>query len=150
MNYWLIKSEPNAYSWDNLVELGKDHWDGVRNYAARKHLRDMKVGDLALFYHSVNDKCVVGIAKVVTEHYQDPTTDDDRWSVVDFIPEKKLKRSVSLEEIKQDGRLSEMVLVNNTRLSVQPVKKERFASMIMLRLVGSYPVGGQAWHPETP
>ena len=132
MNYWLIKSEPNAYSWDDLVELGKDHWDGVRNYAARKHLRDMKVGDLALFYHSVNDKCVVGIAKVVTEHYQDPTTNDDRWSVVDFIPEKKLKRSVSLEEIKQDGRLSEMVLVNNTRLSVQPVKKEEFDIVIEL------------------
>ena len=132
MNYWLIKSEPNAYSWDNLVELGKDHWDGVRNYAARKHLRDMKVGDLALFYHSVNDKCVVGIAKVVTEHYQDPTTDDDRWSVVDFIPEKKLKRSVSLEEIKQDDRLSEMVLVNNTRLSVQPVRQEEFDIVIEL------------------
>ncbi|MFY0653213.1 MAG: EVE domain-containing protein [Cyclobacteriaceae bacterium] len=126
MNYWLIKSEPEAYSWDNLVKLGQDHWDGVRNYAARNHMRNMKVGDLALFYHSVKEKSVVGIAKVVTEHYQDPTTEDDRWSVVDFVPERKLKRPVTLDEIKKDGRLDEMVLIKISRLSVQPVKKEEF------------------------
>ncbi len=132
MNYWLIKSEPNTYSWDDLVKLGRDHWDGVRNYAARNNMREMKVGDLALFYHSVNDKCVVGIAKVVKEHYQDPTTEDDRWSVVDFEPERKLKRAVTLDEIKKDDRLSEMVLVNNSRLSVQPVKREEFDIILAL------------------
>jgi len=126
MNYWLIKSEPNTYSWDDFVKLGQDHWDGVRNYAARIHLMSMKVGDLALFYHSVNDKCVVGVARIVTEHYPDPTTDDDRWVVVDLVPEYKLDNPVTLQAVKDDPRLSEMVLVNNTRLSVQPVKKEEF------------------------
>ena len=126
MNYWLIKSEPNTYSWDDLVKLGKDHWDGVRNYAARNHMKDMKVGDLALFYHSVNDKCVVGVAKCVTEYYQDPTTEDERWVVVDFVPEYKLDKPVTLEQVKEDKRLADMVLVNNSRLSVQPVKREEF------------------------
>lgn len=132
MNYWLIKSEPNAYSWDDLVKLGRDHWDGVRNYGARNNMRAMKDGDLALFYHSVNEKSVVGIAKVVREHYQDPTTGDDRWSVVDFVPDQKLKRSVTLEEIKQHPQLTEMVLVNNSRLSVQPVLKEEFYVVVQL------------------
>ena len=126
MNHWLIKSEPNTYSWDDFVKLGRDHWDGVRNYAARMHMMNMKVGDLALFYHSVNDKCVVGVAKVVKEHYPDPTTDDNRWVVIDLVPEFKLDKEVTLEQIKNDSRLSEMVLVNNSRLSVQPVKKEEF------------------------
>ncbi len=126
MNYWLIKSEPNAYSWDNLVKLGRDHWDGVRNYGARNHMKEMTVGDLALFYHSVNEKAVVGIAKVVREYYPDPTTDDDRWVVVDFEPFKKLDNPVTLEQVKNDERLKEMVLVNNSRLSVQPVKKEEY------------------------
>lgn len=132
MNYWLIKSEPNTYSWDDFVKLGRDHWDGVRNYAARNNMREMKVGDLAFFYHSVNDKCVVGIAKVVKEHYQDPTTDDDRWSVVDLVPERKLTKPVTLDDIKTDERLSEMVLVNNSRLSVQPVKREEFDIIIAM------------------
>lgn len=132
MNHWLIKSEPNTYSWDDFVKLGRDHWDGVRNYAARMHMMNMKEGDLALFYHSVNDKCVVGVAKVVKEHYPDPTTDDDRWVVVDLVPEFKLDKEVSLEQIKNDERLSEMVLVNNTRLSVQPVKKEEFDIVLAL------------------
>lgn len=132
MNYWLIKSEPNTYSWDDFVKLGRDHWDGVRNYAARMHMKQMKVDDLALFYHSVNDKCVVGVAKVVREHYPDPTTDDERWVVVDLIPEFKLDHQVTLEQIKSDDRLKDMVLVNNTRLSVQPVKKEEFDIVISL------------------
>lgn len=132
MNYWLIKSEPNAYSWDDLVKLGKDHWDGVRNYQARNNMKSMKPGDLALFYHSVNEKSVVGIAECVSEHYPDPTTDDDRWVVVDFIPKEKLKRPVSLDEVKNTEELSEMVLVKNTRLSVQPVKKEEFDMIIAL------------------
>ncbi|MEO9804663.1 MAG: EVE domain-containing protein [Reichenbachiella sp.] len=132
MNYWLIKTEPNTYSWDDFVKLGRDHWDGVRNYAARMHMMNMKVDDLALFYHSVNEKCVVGVAKVVKEHYSDPTTDDDRWVVVDLIPELKLDQAVTLEQIKNDNRLSEMVLVNNSRLSVQPVKKEEFDIVLSL------------------
>ena len=126
MNHWLIKSEPNTYSWDDFVKLGRDHWDGVRNYAARLHMMNMKKGDLALFYHSVNEKSVVGIAKVVEEHYPDPTTDDDRWVVVDLVPVEKLKNPVTLEQIKKDNRLKDMILVNNSRLSVQPVKKEEF------------------------
>jgi len=132
MNYWLIKSEPTTYSWEDFVKKGKDHWDGVRNYQARNNLKAMKKGDLALFYHSVNEKCVVGIAKVVTEHYPDPTINDDRWVVVDFMPVEKLKRTVTLDEIKKDDRFSSMVLVNNTRLSVQPVKKETFDWIIAL------------------
>ena len=130
MNYWLIKSEPNTYSWDDFVNLGRDHWDGVRNYQARKNMKAMKVGDQALFYHSVNEKSVVGIAEVVREHYPDPTTDDERWCVVDFVPVRPLKRKVTLDEIKADDRFSEMVLVKNTRLSVQPVKAAEFDLII--------------------
>ena len=126
MNYWLIKSEPSTYSWDDFVKLGRDHWDGVRNYQARNNMKEMKVGDLAIFYHSVKNPSAIGIAKCVKEFYPDPTTDDDRWVVVDFVPEYKFDRAVPLAEIKADERLSQMVLVNNSRLSVQPVKKEEF------------------------
>jgi len=126
MNYWLIKSEPNTYSYDDLVKKGKDHWDGVRNYAARNHMKAMKKGDLAFFYHSVDDKEIVGIAECVTEFYQDPTTDDDRWVVVDFAPKQKLKKPVSLDEIKKEPALANMILLKISRLSVQPVTKEEF------------------------
>ncbi|MDN5216451.1 EVE domain-containing protein [Fulvivirgaceae bacterium BMA12] len=126
MNYWLIKSEPNTYSWDDFVKLKRDHWDGVRNYQARNNMQAMKKGDLALFYHSVNEKSVVGIAEVVKEFYPDPTTDDDRWVVVDVVPKEKLKKPVTLAQIKEDKRLENMVLVKNSRLSVQPVRKEEF------------------------
>lgn len=126
MNYWLIKSEPNAYSWDDFVKLGRDHWDGVRNYAARLHMKNMKVGDLALFYHSVKEKSIVGVAEVVREFYPDPTTDDDRWVVVDLVPKEKLAKPVTLDQVKADERLSEMALVKISRLSVQPVKPEEF------------------------
>lgn len=132
MNYWLIKSEPNAYSYDDLVKKGKDHWDGVRNYAARNHMKAMKKGDLAFFYHSVNDKEIVGIAECVTEFYQDPTTDDDRWVVVDFVPKQKLKRPVSLDEIKKEKALSDMILLKISRLSVQPVTKKEFEYIIKM------------------
>ncbi|MCO6358728.1 putative RNA-binding protein with PUA-like domain [Roseivirga pacifica] len=132
MNYWLIKSEPNTYSWDDLVKLGKDHWDGVRNYQARNNMKAMKPGDLALFYHSVKEKSVVGIAECASEFYQDPTTDDDRWVVVDFVPKEKLKKPVTLDDIKAVPELSEMVLVKNSRLSVQPVKKEEFDKIIAM------------------
>ncbi|NVK82938.1 MAG: EVE domain-containing protein [Cytophagia bacterium] len=126
MNYWLIKSEPNTYSYSDLEKIGKDHWDGVRNYAARNHMKNMKKGDLAFFYHSVNEKQIVGIAECVTEFYQDPTTEDDRWLVVDFAPKQKLKKPVSLEEIKKEPALAEMILLKISRLSVQPVTKKEF------------------------
>lgn len=132
MNYWLIKSEPNEYSYDDLVKLGKDHWDGVRNYAARNHMKAMKKGDLAFFYHSVKEKSIVGIAECVTEYYPDPTTDDDRWVVVDFAPKQKLKKPVSLVEIKQEEFLKDMILLKISRLSVQPVKKEEFDYIIKM------------------
>ena len=132
MNYWLIKSEPTTYSWDDLVKLGVDHWDGVRNFKARNNIKSMQKGDLCLFYHSVNDKCIVGIAEVVKEYYPDPTTEDHRWYVMDVKPVRKLTRSVSLAEVKSDPRLSEMQLVRYSRLSVQKVRKEEFDIIIEL------------------
>ena len=126
MNYWLVKSEPSAYSWDDLVKLGRDHWDGVRNYQARNNMKLMKEGDEVLFYHSVNGKEVVGIAKVAKEFYQDPTTDDDRWVVVDLVPLRKLDKPVTLEQIKADDRLSEFALLRNSRLSVMPVAANHY------------------------
>ena len=126
MNYWLIKTEPGAYSWNDLVNDKETYWDGVRNYQARNNLKAMKKGDLCLYYHSVNEKSVVGVAKVIKEHYQDPTTDDDRWVAVDVKPELEIKRPVTLEQIRADSRLENMVLVRNSRLSVQPVRKEEF------------------------
>lgn len=126
MNYWLIKSEPNTYSWDDLVKKGRDHWDGVRNFKARNNIKAMKVGDLCFFYHSVKEKSVVGIAEVVKEYYADPTTDDHRWYVMDVVPVRKLKRPVSLEEVKADVRLEKMKLVTHSRLSVQPVLENEF------------------------
>ena len=126
MNYWLMKTEPGAYSWDDLVKDKRTHWDGVRNYQARNNMKAMRLDDLVLYYNSVNEKCCVGIAKVVKEFYQDPTTDDERWVVVDIEPLERFKKVVTLADIKGDDRLSNMVLVNNSRLSVQPVKKEEF------------------------
>lgn len=130
MNYWLIKSEPFKYSWENLVAEKVGTWDGVRNYLARNHLKTMKIGDWALFYHSNEGKEVVGIAEVVKEYYQDPTTDDDRWVVVDFKPIKKLTKTVTLAQIKADQRLSQMALLKLGRLSVSPVLKEEFDIII--------------------
>ncbi|WP_258105271.1 EVE domain-containing protein [Marinoscillum sp. MHG1-6] len=132
MNYWLIKSEPGTYSWDDLVKDGSTFWDGVRNYAARNHMKAMKKGDLCLFYHSVNEKQCVGVAEVVKEFYQDPTTEDDRWVVMDVAAAYPLKKAVTLEMVKSNANLSDMVLVNNSRLSVQPVKKEEFDIIVGL------------------
>ena len=126
MAYWLIKSEPSAYSWDQLVEEKKTVWSGVRNYAARLHLRAMKKGDLAFYYHSNEGTEIVGIAKIVKEAYQDPTTTDDKWVAVDVAPHKKLKKPVSISEIKSDKRLANMALVRISRLSVQPVTEEEW------------------------
>ncbi|MEP0365887.1 MAG: EVE domain-containing protein [Cyclobacteriaceae bacterium] len=132
MNYWLIKSEPGTYSWDDLVKDKKTYWDGVRNYAARNNMKAMKVDDKCLFYHSVNEKCCVGVAKVVKEFYQDPTTDDERWVVMDVAADFALKKPVTLEMVKNEPMLTDMVLVNNSRLSVQPVKKEEFDKIIAM------------------
>lgn len=134
MNYWLIKSEPFVYSFDQLLKDKKTFWEGVRNYQARNNLRAMKKGDLMLFYHSNEGKEVVGIAKVAAEAYQDPTTDDTNWVVVDVAPVKKLKKPVTLAMVKADKRLSQMALVTSMRLSVQPVKREEFD--LILELAG--------------
>ena len=132
MAYWLVKSEPSAYSWDDLVKEKQTVWSGVRNYAARLHLRNMKKGDEVLFYHSNEGTDIVGIAKVAKECYQDPTTDDDRWVAIDLKPHKKLKKPVSLATIKKDRRLSEMALVRIGRLSVQPVTDKEWKTIMEL------------------
>ncbi len=124
MAYWLVKSEPSAYSWDQLVKDKQTCWSGVRNYTARINLRAMKKGDEALFYHSNEGVEIVGIAKVVKEAYQDPTTDDDRWVAVDIKAHKKLKKPVPLAMLKPDKRFANMDLVRLGRLSVQAVKPE--------------------------
>jgi len=124
MNYWLVKSEPFKYSWDLFVKEKKTYWDGVRNYAARNNLREMKKGDEVFFYHSNEGLEIVGIAMVVKEAYQDPTTDDTNWVVVDISPVKGLKKPVSLIDIKNEPKLANMELVKNSRLSVQKVTPE--------------------------
>lgn len=130
MNYWLVKSEPYKYSFDQLLKDKKTCWDGVRNYGARNNLRSMEKEDLVLFYHSNEGLAVVGIAKVAKTHYQDPTTDDPNWLSVDLAPVKKLKKPVSLAEIKARQDLSEMALIRLQRLSVQPVLKEEFDKIL--------------------
>src|SRR4026208_820861 len=132
MAYWLVKSEPTAYSWDQLVKDKQTCWSGVRNYAARLHLRSMKKGDEVFFYHSNEGTDIVGIAKVIKEAYQDPTTDDDRWSAVDLKPVRKLKKPVPLETIKKDKHLSKMALVRIGRLSVQPVADAEYKAIMEL------------------
>jgi predicted RNA-binding protein with PUA-like domain len=126
MNYWLIKSEPSVYSWEKFEKEGQTFWDGVRNYAARNNLRAMKKGDLVFWYHSNEGMEIVGIAKVAKEAYQDPTTEDPAWLVVDFKPHKKIKNPVSLARIKADKRLADMDLVRLGRLSVQAVKESEW------------------------
>ena len=121
MSHWLIKSEPSVYSWDKFVEDKQTFWDGVRNYTARNNLREMKKGDEVFYYHSNEGMEIVGIAKVSKEAYQDPTTDDSNWVVVDFKPVKKLKKAVSLATIKAIPALQNMALVRLGRLSVSPV-----------------------------
>lgn len=132
MNYWLVKSEPEAYSWAKFVKDGGTAWTGVRNFAARLNLRAMKRGDLVCFYHSVTDKQVVGLAKVTKEAYPDATAEDGEWSCVDLAPVKPLVKPVSLEAIKGDEMLKGMPLVRQSRLSVSPVTKEQFARLLAL------------------
>jgi predicted RNA-binding protein with PUA-like domain len=121
MAFWLIKSEPFKYSWEQFEKDGQTFWDGVRNYAARNNLRSMQKGDLAFFYHSNEGLEIVGIAKVIKEAYQDPTTEEVAWVAVDFKPHKRLKKAVPLSAIKAEKKLSNMALIRLGRLSVQPV-----------------------------
>lgn len=130
MKHWLVKSEPFKYSWDKFNEDGRTFWDGVRNYQARNNLREMKEGDLVLFYHSNEGKNVVGIAKVVKEAYQDPTTDDKNWVVVDLVPVQALDKPVSLEQIKAEESLKDISLVRQGRLSVMPLKATEFDKIL--------------------
>jgi predicted RNA-binding protein with PUA-like domain len=132
MNYFLVKSEPFKYSWDELVKDKWTYWDGVRNYAARMHLNAMEVGDLVLYYHSNEGLEVVGYARVIKESYQDPTTDDDRWVAVDIEPVQKLKTPVTLKQIKSESRLENIALIKQSRLSVMPVAKEEFECILSL------------------
>lgn len=134
MAYWLVKSEPSVYAWDNLVKEKQTCWSGVRNYAARLHLRKMQKGDEVFFYHSNEGTAITGIAKVIKEHYQDPTTTDDRWVAVDLKPVRKLKNPVTLDTIKKDKRLATMALVKISRLSVQPVTDKEWK--IVMELAG--------------
>lgn len=132
MAYWLVKSEPFKYSWDKFNEDKQTMWDGVRNYAARNNLKAMKKGDEVLWYHSNEGLEIVGIAKVAKEFYQDPTTDDANWVVVDLKPFKKIKKPVTLETVKADKRLANMALVRLGRLSVQPVTDEEYKIIMEL------------------
>ncbi|RFZ95165.1 EVE domain-containing protein [Mucilaginibacter conchicola] len=132
MNHWLVKSEPFKYSWDKFNQEGRTFWDGVRNYQARNNLRGMQVGDLVLWYHSNEGKEIVGIARVVKEAYQDPTTDDKNWVVVDLEPVQNLKKAVTLEQIKADERLKDIGLVRQGRLSVMSVTREEFDRILEL------------------
>ena len=134
MAHWLIKSEPSVYSYEKLEKEKQTFWDGVRNYAARNNLKAMKKGDAVFFYHSNEGVEIVGIAKVAKEFYQDPTTDDPNWVVVDFKPLRKLKKPVTLAQIKADKRLANMDLVRLGRLSVQTVKEEEWN--IVLEMAG--------------
>ena len=130
MNYFLVKSEPFKYSWEQFNKDGRTFWDGVRNYQARNNMKLMKEGDLVLFYHSNEGKNVVGIAKVVREFYQDPTTDDANWVVVDLAPVETLKNPVSLEQIKAEDSLKDISLVKQGRLSVMQLRVTDFDKIL--------------------
>ena len=132
MKYWLLKSEPNAWSWDDQLREGQSMWDGVRNYQARNNLKKMKNGDLCFFYHSVTEKSIVGIVKVVKEFYDDPTDKTGRFVVVDVKPLKKLKNSVSLNQIKETKKLKNISLIKQSRLSVMPLSKIEWDVIIKL------------------
>jgi predicted RNA-binding protein with PUA-like domain len=132
MKYWLMKSEPDVFSYDDLVKKGREHWDGVRNYTARNNLRAMKKGDIALFYHSNIDKAVVGIIHIVKEAYQDPTTEETQWVCVDVSPKEKLKNPVTLAAIKANPKLIDIKLIKQGRLSVMDISKAEFEEIIRM------------------
>jgi predicted RNA-binding protein with PUA-like domain len=130
MNYWLVKSEPYKYSWEQLLKDKRTFWDGVRNYQARNNLQTMQKGDQVLFYHSNEGLAVVGVARVVKEAYQDPTTADERWVAVDIEPVETLKTPVTLNAMKQEKRLQNIALIRQGRLSVMPLTKEEFETIV--------------------
>lgn len=132
MKYWLIKSEPHKYSWQQMQQDGVTFWDGVRNYAARIFLREMQVGDLCYFYHSNEGKEIVGITEIIKTAYQDPTTEDDRWVAVDVKVVKSLNKPITLTELKADDLLKEMRFVKQSRLSVAPVSSDEFHKILAL------------------
>jgi predicted RNA-binding protein with PUA-like domain len=132
MNYWLVKQEPAAYAWDQFVKDGRTAWTGVRNFQARNNLRAMKTNDRVLYYHSVTGKEIVGVAKVAKESYPDPTAEEGDWSVVDLVPLKALKKSVTLEAIKADAELGDIPLVRQSRLSVTPMTATQFTRVLEL------------------
>ncbi len=132
MSYWLVKSEPSTYSWDQLVKDKITIWDGVRNYAARNNLKAMKKGEEVLYYHSNEGMEIVGVAQISKEFFQDPTTEDTNWVSVELKPLKKLKNTVGLQIIKTNNKLSEMALVKNSRLSVQPVTENEWKQIMQL------------------
>ncbi len=136
MRYWLFKTEPNTWGWDDQLAKGDagEEWDGVRNYQARNNMREMKLGDLGFFYHSVNEKRIVGIVEVSAEAHPDSTTDDPRWECVDVKAVRTIANPVTLDMCKAEPRLKDMVLVNNSRLSVQPVTPEEWR--VVLELAG--------------
>jgi predicted RNA-binding protein with PUA-like domain len=131
-NYWLVKSEPDAYSWDDLVAEGETSWAGVRNFTARNNLRSMRAGDEVLFYHSVTDKAVVGVAKVVRAAYPDPSAKEGDWSTVDLAPLKPLRRPVTLDQIKARRLLKNISLVRQSRLSVHRLSAEEYREILAL------------------
>ena len=132
MKYWLLKSEPDAWSWDNQVKEGASMWDGVRNYQARNNLKKMKKNDLCFFYHSVTERSIIGIVKVVKEYYPDPTDKTGRFVVVDVKATNKLKNPVSLDQIKENSKLNDIALVKQSRLSVMPLKKTEWDIIIKM------------------
>lgn len=134
MAYWLVKSEPNAWSWDDHVKAGTAEWDGIRNYQADNNMKEMKKGDRAFFYHSVNDKEIVGVLEVVKEHYPDPTDPKGRFGMVDFKAVKPVKTPVTLAQIRETPGLEDIPLVKQTRLSVMPIQKEEWK--ILCKLAG--------------
>ena len=134
MQYWLLKSEPNAWSWEDQVREGASMWDGVRNYQARNNLKRMKKNDLCFFYHSVTEKSIIGIVKVVKEYYNDPTDKSNKFVVVDVKAVKKLNNSVTLDEIKQKKILQNIALIKQSRLSVMPLRKNEWDTIIKMSL----------------
>ena len=132
VNYWLLKSEPSTWSWEDQVKAGVEMWDGVRNYQARNNLMSMKKKDLCFFYHSVSEKSIIGIVEVVKEHYPDPTDKTGKFVVTDVRTKKKLKKAVSLEEIKSNPKLSNMALIKQSRLSVMPLTKIEWETIIKI------------------
>jgi predicted RNA-binding protein with PUA-like domain len=129
-NHWMVKQEPETYSWSDFVSDGRTDWTGVRNYQARNNLREMKTGDRVLFYHSGKDKAVVGVAEVVKSAYPDPTADDPQWVAVDLKPVKPLNAPVPLAAIRYDKRLSELPLIRQSQLSVMPLTKDEFEVIV--------------------